>query len=140
MEEENKVESTQEQEKQGVDATEQLRERLMKFASGKLRLAKPIRARGEDIEELEYDFSRLTGMDYVKAMDLDPRSLMSGGPSARQSIGLFAAAASKCMREQLDERDVRERIGIEDAIKAVQLSTIFFNIASQAGDRRITNE
>lgn len=108
-----------------------------KFAKGTLRLAKPIRAGGEDVADLSYDFMKLSGRDYMDAMDSDTGTVNLFRVSARQGLALFARAAAKCTKG-IDEYDIQERIGVEDAITATRLAAVFYNTSSRAGDKRIT--
>lgn len=117
---------------------DRLVQHALRMASGTLRLQQPIRARSTDIEELQYDMGRITGLEFVGAMDCDPGAYSSGRISAKQSLYLFALGVSKCMAGTLDARDVRERMGVQDAIKATQIASIFFNASNRAGDQRIT--
>lgn len=104
---------------------------------GTLKLVSPILASGKEHEELAYDFGKLTGWDFVNAMD----SAMSASASAyrlteRQALALFAAAAEKC-NEGIDAEDIKRRMGIDDCIKATQIAVFFFNTSSQAGNLRM---
>lgn len=118
-----------------TDAAEQIR----KFGHGKLTLAAPIRAGGKDVTELNYDFTKLSGLDFVEAMDADPKAVNLFRLSARQAMEMFARAAIK-ETEGIDATDIRERMGAQDAMKATQLATVFFAAANRAGNNRISNE
>ena len=59
-----------------TDAAEQIR----KFGHGKLTLTAPIRAGGKDVTELNYDFTKLSGLDFVEAMDADPKAVGGAMP------------------------------------------------------------
>lgn len=115
-------------------------EELARMVSkGEMRLIKPIRASGNDISVLHFDFTKLTGWEFAQAMDRDD----SGRTNAfrlteMQAFELFAAAAAKSTPD-IDAEDIRHRMGIEDAIKAAQLATSFFNFTSRAANTRITN-
>ena len=91
---------------------------------GTLRLITPIRAAGKDITELHYDFTALTGWDYVNAMDSDMNAKNMFKVTSKQALCLFATAAAK-ITPDVDETDIKERIGAADAVKAVQLATVF---------------
>lgn len=126
--------ATEAKEKPITDPNEQLR----KLAKGKMQLETPIRAGGKDITELEYDFQKLTGWEYADAMDSDYSSSSMFRISNRQAFCLFAAAAGK-VTPGIDATDIRERMGSTDAVKAVQLATIFFTASARAGNKRISN-
>jgi hypothetical protein len=117
-----------------IDPQEQIR----KLGKGTLTLEVPIRSRGEDVKELRYDFTNLTGWEYANAMD----GAMGGANvfqiTSKQALLLFAATAGK-ETEGIDAVDIRERMGVTDTVKAVQLATIFFFAATRAGNSRITN-
>ena len=105
---------------------------------GKMRLFTPIRASDRDVDVLEFDFTKLTGWEFAQALDRDD----SGKTNAFrltgvQALELFAAAVHK-MTPDVDAEDIRYRMGIEDAIKATQLATAFFNLTSRAANSRIT--
>lgn len=128
-------EFTEAEKKQAVtDPNEQLR----KLAHGKMELEITIRAGGKDVTELEYDFQKLTGWEYAEAMDSDNSATNMFRISSRQALALFASAAGKAT-PGIDATDIKERMGSTDAIKAVQLATIFFVAAARAGNKRISN-
>ena len=112
----------EEAKKRSADALE-----AIKDGRGVLELETPIEAGGETLESLSYDFTKLTGLDYIDAMDSD---------GSRQSLALFGKAVSKEM-EALDMRDILERIGMTDALEGIQLAMLFFNSATRAGRMRI---
>ncbi|MBQ8507220.1 MAG: hypothetical protein IJ466_07325 [Clostridia bacterium] len=115
------------------------RERAKRLAKGKLQLESPIRSASTDVEELEYDFSKLNGIDMANAMDKDTSANSTFRITNKQALFLFAEAAAKCTRG-IDSTDILERLGIGDAIKAVQVATAFFIASSQAGNMRITTD
>lgn len=55
--------------KKSEEANEAMRE-----GKGRLKLETPILSRDQKIEEVIYDFTKLTGMDYTSAMDIDQSS------------------------------------------------------------------
>lgn len=91
---------------------------------GTMKLITPIRAASKDITELHYDFTALTGWDYVNAMDSDANAKNMFKMTSKQALCLFATAAAK-KTPDVDETDIKERIGAADAVKAVQLATVF---------------
>ena len=118
---------------------EKLREsdEAIREGKGVLKLETPIRAASEDIEELIYDFTDLTGMEYIDAMDTDPNAANAFKITNRQALALFAKAAAK-KTDKVDMRDIIEQIGATDAVEGVQLAMLFFRASSTAGRMRIS--
>lgn len=104
---------------------------------GRLRLETPITSGDEEITELAYDFTELTGMEYADAMDSDQNAGQIYRITYRQGLSLFAQAAAK-QTDGVDMRDIVERIGITDAVEGVQLATLFFSASTRAGRLRIS--
>ncbi len=113
----------------------------MKEGKGILALETPIKAAGNEITELPYDFTVLTGMEYTDAMDGDTRGNTQkiNGITYRQALNLFATAVAKEV-EALDATDIITRIGVTDATAAVQLATLFFTASIRAGQKRISRK
>ena len=111
----------------------------MKEGKGRLKLEKPILAGDEEVEELIYDFTDLTGTEYADAMDSDMNAQQIYRITYRQALALFAKAAAK-QTERVDSRDIVERIGMTDAVEAVQLATLFFSASTRAGRLRISKK
>lgn len=113
----------------------------MKEGKGILTLETPIAAGGKQIAALPYDFTVLSGMEYTDAMDSDNRgnAHQMYGITYRQGLNLFAAAAAKEV-EELDATDIITRIGVTDAVEAVQLATLFFTASTRAGRKRISKK
>lgn len=110
----------------------------MSEGKGRLRLDKPIQVGDGQLEELCYDFTALTGLDYTEAMDSDPNgSTQIYRISARQAFALFAVAAAK-QTEGLDMKDILSRLGAADALAGTQLATLFFAASTRAGQKRIS--
>ena len=109
----------------------------MAEGKGRLSLETPIMAGDEEITELAYDFTELTGMEYTDAMDSDPNAQQIYRITYRQALALFAKAASK-QTDKIDMRDIIERMGMTDAVEAVQLATLFFSASTRAGRLRIS--
>lgn len=106
---------------------------------GKLKLAMPILASGKEVDELEYDFGKLTGWDFANAVDGATSAKSSAFRlTQRQALMLFAAAAEKC-NDGVDAEDIKRRMSIDDAIKATQIAALFFNTSSQVGNMRMSN-
>ena len=141
----NENEQKQEEQQVLIEAAEKLKQAAidaqtaMSEGKGVLKLEKPIRAGGEDVNELPYDFTALTGMEYADAMDADPNSANLFRITSRQALNLFAMAAAKETRKA-DKRDILERIGTSDALKGIQLASLFFNISTKAGNLRISKK
>ena len=145
--EEEKVEEAAEEEKKAPKAKKEKKkapnlenadEAVKTLSRGKLKLFKPFLADDEEITELVYDFENLGGPEMVRAMD---RGAQNGGNAFRitseQALELFIASAGK-ETEGCDAADVRRGLSSVDAVKAVQLATVFFVASSQAGNARIT--
>lgn len=109
----------------------------MQNGCGKLELGKPFTIGGTEYTELEYDFNKLTGLEYAEAMDSDAKANTAFKVTYKQGLALFACAAAK-LAPGLDMRDILENLGSEDAVEAVQLGTLFFTVSTQEGQRRIS--
>lgn len=123
-------------------------EHLARIAKGKLRLLKPIRGNGRDIEELRWDFRNLNGWEYASAMDCDVSASVMN-ITTKQALSLFAVSAAKetTVKNEseedihpLNEFDIRTRIGVDDAVKAAQLASLFFLTSARVADKRISHE
>lgn len=112
---------------------------LSMISKGTLELAAPIRARSEDITELHYDFNKLTGWEYAEAMDSDPAARNVFVVTKKQALCLFAAAAAKATPD-VDATDIKERIGIADAQRAVQVATLFLSTSAREAGRNTYGE
>lgn len=117
-----------------MDPAEQIRQ----MGRGKMELETPILVADEPVNVLHYDFTKLTGWEYADAMDSDPGGSNIFRISSKQGLLLFAAAAAK-ETKGIDARDIRERMGVADAIKAVQVATVFFVASTREGNKRISN-
>lgn len=128
--------------KQAEEERAKLKESLeaMREGKGRLALETPILAGDKEINELTYDFTELTGLEYTEAMDASPNAGQSlSGLSYRQGLSLFAKAAAK-QHEGLDMLDIVSRIGATDAAEAVELASIFFGASIRAGRKRISKK
>lgn len=94
------------------------------YKSGTLKLSSPILARDQEIRELRYDFAKLTGRDYVEAMDSDRNSKDIFKVSATQAFTLFAISAGK-ETEDVDAVDIQKQLSMTDTARAVQTATLF---------------
>lgn len=110
---------------------------VMKEGKGVLKLETVLRSQSKDVTELAYDFTALTGMEYIDAMDADPNSQNSFTITNRQALALFAQAAAK-QTQGMGMRDIMEQIGGTDAVEAVELSMLFFHASKKAGQMRIS--
>lgn len=106
------------------DKTTKVASVVKELYKGTMKLTTPIRSASKDITELHYDFTALTGWDYVNAMDSDMNAKNMFKVTSKQALCLFATAAAK-ITPDVDETDIKERIGASDAVKAVQLATVF---------------
>lgn len=122
-------------------------EHLNRIATGKMTLLQPIRAAGQDITELKWNFRNLTGWEFASAMDCDNAANVFR-ISNRQALGLFAASAAKETTikndggveiRPFDAQDIRQRIGIDDCVKAVQIATVFFVASAREANKRISS-
>ena len=137
-----KVEELQERLKEQIElrkAKSKEANEAMAEGKGRLTLETPIMAGDEEITELVYDFTDLTGMEYTDAMDSDPNAQQIYKITDRQALALFAKAAAK-QTERVDMRDIIERMGMTDAVIAVQLATLFFSASTRAGRLRISKK
>lgn len=135
-----KIEELQQQLKQQIEerkAKSKIANEAMAEGKGRLALETPILSGDEEITELIYDFTELTGMEYADAMDSDPNAQQIYKITYRQGLALFARAAAK-QTDRVDARDIVERIGMTDAVEAVQLATLFFSASTRAGRLRIS--
>ena len=134
------IEELQKQLKANLDERKRKKQeasQALKEGRGILSLETPILAGDKNITELVYDFNELTGMEYIDAMDSDPNAQQIFKITYRQALALFAKAAAK-ETEYVDMRDILERIGMTDAVEAVQLATLFFSASTRAGQLRIS--
>lgn len=111
-------------------------EQIRRFGKGKIALRKPIMSDNKPVEELTFDFTALTGREYVDALDSDPRAMNALHITSTQAFALFTKAAAKATGG-IDEADIRDRMGAMDCVKATQLAAVFFSACSRAGNRRI---
>lgn len=108
---------------------------------GKLKLEAPIQCGEKQIDELAYDFTDLTGLEYTDAMDNDANANSAAFRKItyRQGLALFAKAAAK-QTPGLDMQDIIEKLGASDAVEGVQLATLFFTASTRAGLLRISKK
>lgn len=103
-------------------------------SKGVFKLSVPIRSASQDVTELQYDFTKLTGWEFVEAMDADANARTVFKITQKQALCLFAAAAGKAT-SGIDAADVKERIGAVDALRAVQLATVFLVTSARAASQ-----
>ena len=120
-----------------IKAANQLANEVMAEGKGRLRLETPIQAGDEEIAELTYDFTALTGLEYTDAMDSDTNATQVFRITYRQGLALFAKAAAK-QTDRVDMQDILSKIGMTDAQEGVQLAALFFNASARAARRRIS--
>ena len=111
---------------------------VMKEGKGRLELETPITAGDKEFTELAYDFTKLSGLECIDALDSDRNigARQIEDISSRQGLELFARAAAK-EAEELDATDIVTRIGGTDGVMAAQLGSIFFAASRRAGRKRI---
>ena len=114
-------------------------ELLETISKGKYKLKTPIMDGEREVDELKYDFTRLTAWELASAIDAGGTSGKSMNLSETQALSLFAAAAGK-ETEGIDATDIRERMSAVDGIAAIKIAMIFFNGSSLAGSLRFTKE
>ena len=138
-EEENRAEESQEAREEDKKVIEDRIEILRILCRGQLKLFAPLRAAGHDVETPRYDFVALTTNELLDA--LDDTETINSSPFAitnRQAMAIFAATAGKCT-DDLDARDIMDRLSGVDAIKAVQLAKLFWNASHRAGNKNISS-
>ena len=120
-------------------AVDEIKKNLQKLGKGKLKLEVPIRAGGQNVEELNYDFTQLTGVEYADALDKYPEGSNGFQITQKQALSLFAVAAGKAT-DKVDAVDVMRGITCKDAVTATRVTRLFFEYSSRMGDMRITND
>ncbi len=103
---------------------------------GVMKLVDPFSIGSETYEELEWDFTKISGWDYAAACDIDTNKPNVFRLSQVQALALFAKAVNKC--STLDWQDVMNSISGADAINAIQTATVFFVSAGRRRDRLST--
>lgn len=112
---------------------------LNMISKGTLELAVPIRARSNDVTQLHYDFSKLTGWEYAEAMDSDPNARNVFIVTKKQALCLFATAAAKATPD-VDATDIKQQLGLADAQRAVQVATVFLTTSARAAGKNTYGE
>lgn len=127
-----------------LDAGQLLRE----ISKGKIKLLTPLRAHGQDVTELHFDFCALTSIELMDALD-SVAVAPAFGVTNSQGLALFAAACEKCapfisdggvQARLYDAKDVKTRMSGPDAIGAVQLAKLFYQASNRAGSNNISKE
>ena len=109
-------------------------------AKGKMPLAVPLKDGDRMIEELEYDFLKLNGVEYADALDeMDDGRGTGFKINKKQAINLFCAAVAKCT-PGLFQKEIMERLSVRDAINAERIATLFFAASSRAASFLITKQ
>lgn len=126
---EKKQEAPVEDKKAGMTAEELI-------SKGRIALETPITARDKELTEICYDFTKVTGLEYLDAMDADPKNQNAFRISQKQAFFLFAKAAAKATGD-VDEIDLRQRMGKGDVMNAVRIATAFFMLMSRSANKRI---
>lgn len=112
---------------------------LNMISKGTLELAVPLRAKSQDVTQLHYDFTKLTGWEYAEAMDCDTNARNVFNITKKQALCLFASAAAKATPD-VDATDIKQRIGIADAQRAVQVATLFLTTSAQVAGKNTYGE
>ena len=133
-EQEKKTEKAKTNDEMSIEEAKRILEK------GKLKLASPIYAGGRQLDTLAYDFGKITGTEYMDALDGDPNTRKGAfSLSARQAVSFFLCAvihATDGVNES-DLPDLRKNLSMEDTLKAIQIAVSFFNASSRAGAARI---
>lgn len=114
-----------------------IHEMLRNASKGKLTLEKAIRARGNDVVELKFDFMALSSIEIADAFDKDKRPANPNGTSNKQLMYLFAEAAAKATQD-VDSMDIIQQISPVDAIAAMQAAHVFFTLSSRVAFKHYT--
>lgn len=112
------------------------------LGKGKMKLYAPIVDGEKSYDEISYDFTKMTGWEFAKALDSGVTGMNGRNTTTLtdvQALALFAAAAAKCT-PGLDATDIKERLGAMDAIGAINIASLFFKSSLMAASLRITNE
>lgn len=125
-------------EEKAKEAAKKLMEKLAK-AEGVMPLTEPITGRDKTLTELRYDFSKISGWEYVEAMDMDKSATNAFKMTNKQALCLFAAAVSKVM-DEVDATDVRTRLGMMDSRNAVSITVSFLAASAQVGKKNSSGE
>lgn len=110
-------------------------------SKGCIELFDPIIDGEREYKKLEYDFKALRGTELADALDADDENRNRTDPfrlTRRQAISLFAAAAEK-KTDGLFAKEIKERLGVVDALNAVRIATLFFISTSRVGNYLITS-
>lgn len=134
--EEKKNEHEVKQENEAVKKLMNPEEQLKIFRKGKMKLSTPIRDGERTVEELTWDFTKMTGLEYVEALD-SGEGLNNFRLSNTQALALFAAAAAKGT-DGLSSREIMRGLGVLDTTAAVRVATVFFNASFRVGNRNIS--
>ena len=134
MEEEKKTGTDPEEKQEEKKVISDPFEQLQKLSRGKLKLIKPIRARSQDVTELNYDFCALTSEEMMKILDEDTTFANLFAISNKQAMALFAATAG-AQTENVDATDILQRISAPDGVRAMQIAKLFYDASSRAGGK-----
>ncbi len=93
------------------------------YREGKITLAKPFVIGEREITELEFDFSKMTGLDYVNAMDVDRAAVGNNKASRKQIVSLFAASLKT---PGIDYKDLMNFLGPNDMMTVLQVGELYF--------------
>lgn len=103
---------------------------------GKIILNKPLIVSDKEVKELEYDFEKITGLDYANALSFDRDYNSVQNMSTKQMVALFA---SGLITEGLDARDLMTRLDMQDMMAVIQVIRLFFTQKRYKADMSIVN-
>ena len=102
-------------------------------------LSTPIRARGEDVKVLKYNFASVTNAQYINALCSDRNAIDPFHLSGKQAFNLFCEAAANAT-EGVDATDLRERMAVKDTMFAIQVATVFFAVSTREASMRTVKD
>ena len=111
------------------------------LAAGKLELIQPIHLNGSEVTSLPYNLKKVTGMEYLEALDSDTATRKGAyNLSAKQALNLFLAGVLHGDNgiNGSDLPDLRKQLDIQDVQQAVMAAVGFFNASSRVGTGRIS--
>jgi len=109
--------------------------KIQSIGSGSIKLSSPIMVQDEPIYTLNFDFNKITGLEYVSIMRRTRTE--QSGISDDQAFELFALAVRKKM-QQIDMEDIREQLGLQEVVTVIDLAKVFFRGLRTAGTWNIS--
>lgn len=105
------------------------------FRQGIIKLETPLLAADKPVEEIRYDFTKITNMEYIQAMDTDRSNSSLTQISQKQAFELFLKAAKG--NRGLDETDLRKRLSMADTMAGIRVAAGFFVLTGNGAAGRI---